>query len=85
MQERAGYHSRAVPFRQAARPANGAEDAAPQPHHTPAAAHLGHAALRHAGPVFINILTSGHDGVSTVVLVGIRDSLGAGSAFSLAF
>lgn len=47
VQERAGYDSRAMPFRQAAWPANRAEDTAPQPPHTPTAADLGHAALRH--------------------------------------
>lgn len=47
VQERAGYESWAVPLRQAARPTNRAEDAAPQPPDTPTAADLGHAALRH--------------------------------------
>lgn len=46
VQERAGDDSRAVPFRKAARATNRAEDAAPQPPHTPTAADLGHAALK---------------------------------------
>lgn len=48
VQERPGYESWAVPLRQAARPTNRAEDAAPQPPDTPTTtADLGHAALRH--------------------------------------
>lgn len=47
VQERPGDDSRTVPFRQAARSANRTEDATSQPPHTPTAADLGHAALRH--------------------------------------